>query len=181
MVLAADVRNHRTSVRRRIPGRALVDRCRRSWRVLTVEVRLWAARPVLVRNYRPIPRLLVQPFQGLHVLGERRNSGRPPPLVGVRWVFRRVGSEGTRDGCDDDARSHPLCDGRRCGLGNASQTAYGRPSDMDAIPMLWTACDRHWRTNRPNAQISPANSAFSYVTCTRRLPVHRPLGELRTP
>ena len=61
------------------------------------------ARQGAVGCYRQIPRLLVEPFLGLHVLGDGRNVDRTLHPINACRVYRRVCGEGKRDGCHDDA------------------------------------------------------------------------------
>ena len=107
MVLATDSEDHRSSVRQRIPCCAVVDHCPCSRRFFAVAVCLPIARQGAVGRYRQIPRLLVEPFLGLHVLGDGRNVDRTPDPVNARRVYRRVCGQGKRDGCHDDAGSRP--------------------------------------------------------------------------
>src|SRR5207302_10686087 len=113
LVLAADDKDNRTSRRQRIPCRSVVNHCRSSRWIPAGKIRFWPARQVAVSSYRQVSRLLVCPFQVLHVLGDRRNVDRTSPVVDVRRGCGGVGGQGQRDACYDGARSRPLRDGRR--------------------------------------------------------------------
>ena len=133
----------------RAPCRAVVNRRCRSRRIFIGRLCPWVTRQGAVRSYRQIPRLLVEPFQSLHVLGDRRNVGRTPDSVGVRWVYGRVGGQGKGDGCHDDASHCPLHDGWSCILRRRSKTlAHGLHPFVDAISVLWSVRHDGWRTHR---------------------------------
>jgi hypothetical protein len=123
----------------------------------------WLARQGTERCYRQIPLVLVESFRALRVLW-KRNVDRKVYCFDPGGGRRRVCYERKGDVCHDDSKSRP----RRYGCYRLSRHGAYRsgptyPFCGDGMELRRAVRNRHWRSNRPNAQISYINSALRWI------------------